>query len=72
MNARAIRNLLFAALLMPASAAAQSAIPTQHNEATVAQLQAEMAAGTLTSVELTKEYIARILALDRAVRGSTR
>jgi len=69
MNAQAIRNLLFAALLMPASAAAQSAIPTQHNEATVAQLQAEMAAGTLTSVELTKEYIARILALDQSGPG---
>jgi amidase len=40
-------------------------VPTAHNEATVAQLQAEMAAGKLTSEDLTKEYIARILALDQ-------
>ena len=36
-----------------------------HNEWTVAQLQAEMASGKLTSAELTKEYIARIIALDQ-------
>ncbi len=40
-------------------------IPTRHNEATIAQLQAEMASGKLSSEELTKEYIARILALDQ-------
>ena len=44
---------------------AAAGVPTQHNEATVAQLQAEMAAGRLTSVQLTKEYIARIVALDQ-------
>src|SRR5882762_1292916 len=71
MNTPMIHILLFAALLAPASAAARDdshdrdSIPTQHNEATVAQLQAEMASGTLTSVELTKEYIARIVALDQ-------
>jgi amidase len=69
MTTPVIRNLLLAALLLPASAAAQSAssnsIPTQHNEATVAQLQAEMVAGTLTSEQLTREYIARIIALDQ-------
>jgi amidase len=69
MTAPVIRNLLLAALLLPTSAAAQStsssSIPTQHNEATVAQLQAEMAAGTLTSEQLTQEYITRILALDQ-------
>ena len=37
----------------------------RHNEATVAQLQAEMASGHLTSVQLTLEYIARIIALDQ-------
>src|SRR3982074_2558295 len=42
-----------------------SGIPTRHNEATVAQLQAEMASGKLSSEDLTKEYIARILALDQ-------
>jgi amidase len=60
-----IRTLLLAALLVPTSAAAQNAVPTQHNEATIAQLQAEMASGTLTSEVLTMEYIARILALDQ-------
>jgi amidase len=69
MTAPVIRNLLLAALLLPTSAAAQStsssSIPTQHNEATIAQLQAEMAAGTLTSEQLTQEYITRILALDQ-------
>ena len=40
-------------------------VPTRHNEATVAQLQAEMASGRLTSEDLTKEYIARIIALDQ-------
>src|SRR6267143_415569 len=71
MNTPMIHILLFAALLAPASAAARDdshdrdSIPTQHNEATVAQLQAEMASGRLTSEELTKEYIARIIALDQ-------
>ena len=37
---------------------------TYLNEATVAQLQARMASGELTSVELTKYYLARIHALD--------
>ena len=44
-------------------------VPTRHNEATIAQLQAEMASGKLTSVELTKEYIARIIALDQGAEG---
>src|SRR5437879_4479597 len=69
MNAPAIRILLFAALLAPASAFAQGlsqiSVPTEHNEATVAQLQAEMASGKLTSEQLTQEYISRILALDQ-------
>src|SRR6266853_2603142 len=64
-----IRVLLLVALLAPVSAPAQSnssrSIPTQHNEATVAQLQAEMAAGKLTSEQLTREYITRILELDQ-------
>src|SRR6202045_1955002 len=44
-------------------------IPTKHNEATIAQLQAEMASGKLTSKDLTREYIARILALDQGGPG---
>ncbi len=73
MIAPVIRNLLLATLLLPTSAAAQSAaqsaVPTQHNEATVAQLQAEMASGMLTSEHLTQEYITRILALDQSGPG---
>src|SRR5258707_2334073 len=69
MNIPAIRTLFLAVLLVSTLAAAQDFdkhdIPTQHNEATVAQLQAEMASGRLTSEELTKEYIARILGLDQ-------
>src|SRR5260370_1410483 len=69
MNALVTRTLLLAALLAPATASgqsgAQNAIPTQHNEATVAQLQAEMASAALTSERLTQEYITRILALDQ-------
>ncbi|HEY0368337.1 MAG TPA: amidase [Chthoniobacterales bacterium] len=44
-------------------------IPTKHNEWTVAQLQAEMARGRLTSEQLTREYIARIFALDQRPEG---
>ena len=44
-------------------------VPTRHNEATVAQLQAEMASGRLTSEDLTKEYLARIAALDQSGPG---
>ena len=65
MNTSVIRILLFAALLVPISAAAQNAIPTRNNEATVAELQAEMASHSLTSEQLTMEYIARIIALDQ-------
>src|ERR1700738_722608 len=40
-------------------------VPTGHNAATAAQLQADTAPGKLTSEELTKEYIKRIIALDQ-------
>src|ERR1700693_4856436 len=39
--------------------------PSHFNEATVADLQAQMAAGTVTSEQLTKYYLHRILALDQ-------
>jgi amidase len=39
--------------------------PAHFNEATVADLQAKMAAGTVTSEQLTKYYLHRILALDQ-------
>jgi amidase len=69
----AVRALFLAALLALPLAAAKDAtpnnqsngVPKDHNEWTVAQLQAEMASGKLTSENLTKEYIARIIALDQ-------
>jgi amidase len=69
----ALRTFLLAALLALPVAAANDAprnsqsndAPKQHNEWTVAQLQAEMASGKLTSENLTREYIARIVALDQ-------
>lgn len=62
--------VLIAALLVSTLAAAQNAVPapavpTEFNEATVAELQARMTAGTLTSEQLTSFYITRILALDQ-------
>jgi len=69
----AVRTFLLAALLTLPLAAANDATrnaqspdaPKEHNEWTVAQLQAEMAAGKLTSENLTKEYIERIVGLDQ-------
>lgn len=47
----------------------EQGVPTSHNEATVAQLQAEMASGKTTSEQLTREYLARIAALDNGPEG---
>ena len=69
MTTAAIRTLLFATLLLSPLAAAEDNGPTKFNEATVADLQAQMAAGTLTSVELTNFYITRILVLDQKGPG---
>jgi amidase len=57
------------ALTMRAEHDGDNNIPTRHNEATIAQLQAQMASGALTSEDLTKEYIARIIALDQNHEG---
>lgn len=73
----AVRNLLVAAVLTLPLAAANDAArnspsadaPKEHNEWTVAQLQAEMASGKLTSEKLTKEYIERIITLDQSGPG---
>ena len=64
-NLVGIRILVALLLSGLAVAQTQNTIPTQHNEATVAQLQAEMASGRLTSEALTQEYIDRINALDQ-------
>jgi amidase len=58
--------VLAAMLAFPLVARAdeQSPPPSRFNEATVADLQAQMAAGRLTSVDLTKFYLKRIKQLD--------
>src|SRR5882762_10376068 len=62
--------VFIATVLLSGWAAAENTVseasaPSLFNEATVAELQAKMAAGTITSVELTKYYLHRILALDQ-------
>jgi len=73
MKLSSICKLLLASLLVCALAVAQNSnsVPTQLNEATVAQLQAQMASGQLTSAQLTKYYIDRIIALDQNGLGVT-
>ncbi|PYY13706.1 MAG: amidase [Acidobacteria bacterium] len=67
MTFSAICRLLLASLLVSPFVGAQNSnsIPTQLNEATVAQLQAQMASGALTSAQLTQYYFDRINALDQ-------
>lgn len=62
-----IHTFFIAILLTCASAAAQT--PSKFNEATIAQLQADMSSGTLTSVQLTQFYITRILTMDQKGPG---
>ncbi len=69
MKTKILLITLIAACTLSVQAGKETGVPTQHNEATVAQLQAEMASGKLTSVELTKEYLARIRALDVGEEG---
>src|SRR5438105_14193490 len=57
--------LILIGTVLTVSLPAQNNAPTTHNEATIDQLQAEMALGKLTSVQLTNEYISRIVALDQ-------
>src|SRR6202022_2683685 len=61
--------LILTSITLTLSVRADDDIPTKHNEATIAQLQAEMASGALTSHDLTEEYITRILALDQKGPG---
>src|SRR5438270_8098145 len=61
--------LMCTALALTARGGREDGVPTQHNEATIAQLQAEMASGKLTSESLTRDYIARIIALDQGAEG---
>lgn len=71
MNFSTVKTLLvttFLAATLVARAAqpdSQDKVPKNFNEWTVAQLEAEMASGRLTSEALTNYYITRILALDQ-------
>lgn len=71
MKIAAISRMVVVAVLLSGVAAAQntSAIPTNLNEATVAQLEQMMASHQLTSQQLTQYYISRIMALDQAQPG---
>jgi amidase len=61
-----MKTCLFAlSVLFASQAFAQNAAPTRYNEKTIAELQAMMASGQLTSVQLTQYYIDRINALDQ-------
>ncbi|HET6841927.1 MAG TPA: amidase, partial [Candidatus Angelobacter sp.] len=60
---KAIFVIIATALPILTAQADPPGVPTRHNEATIAQLQREMARGDLTSVQLTNYYLARIRAL---------
>src|SRR5437588_1352966 len=63
------RILVTALLISPLAARAQTNGDFPFLEATVAQLQARMASGALTSVQLTRAYIERIHTLDSGANG---
>ncbi|HWS67309.1 MAG TPA: amidase [Steroidobacteraceae bacterium] len=63
------RILVTALLLSPLAARAQTDDGFPFLEATVAQLQARMASGELTSVQLTRAYLERIHNLDSSANG---
>jgi amidase len=72
MTIRVMRWTAAAIILLPLLAAAEPPANDSHDqhrfqfsEATVAQLQEEMASGRITSEQLTAAYIQRILALDQ-------
>jgi amidase len=76
MHSPALRIFLVPALLTAtlgfandAKQSPESGATTKYNEMTVAQLEKAMANGTLTSVELTKAYISRIMAIDQSGPG---
>jgi amidase len=63
------RILITALLLSPLAARAETDDDFPFLEASVAQLQAQMASGRLTSVQLTRAYIERIQKLDSSGPG---
>src|SRR5262249_22916100 len=70
MKARFVSSLFLATVLASISAAQNiHSVLDKFNEATVAQLQAAMASGHLTSEELTKYYLSRIIGRDQSGPG---
>jgi len=76
MSSRMAGWMMAATLLLPLALGAETPDNDSHNdlkfwfnEATVAQLQAAMARGNLTSERLTRAYIARIFELDQGGPG---
>ena len=73
MNSQTLKTSLLTTLAMLALVAGNIAAqpapsdksPKNHNEWTVMQLQAEMTAGKLSSEQLTREYLQRILDMDQ-------
>src|SRR5256714_7159312 len=69
---RNVLAILTVSLLVPSVVTARTtgsvtaAAPSTYNEYTVAQLQTEVAAGRLTSVQLNQFYLDRIAALDQS------
>lgn len=67
--------MILGVLLLASLSAAQAqtrddrGVRTKYNEATVAELQADMNSGTLTSEQLVHFYLDRIAALDRGVNA---
>ena len=64
-----MRGLIVALTVLLLAAAPAAAAPLDLERLTVAELQAKMAAGELTSVELTKAYLERIAALNNRGPG---
>jgi amidase len=60
-----IASVLASGWATAANSDSEASAPSHFNEATVADLQAKMVAGTVTSEQLTKYYLHRILALDQ-------
>ena len=70
MTSRMVGRILITALLLsPLAARAETDDDFPFLEASVAQLQAQMASGRLTSVQLTRAYIQRIHKLDSSGPG---
>src|SRR3954453_2256132 len=61
--------ILTTALLFPLIAGAGDKFPSPPNDATIAQLKADMAANKLSSEQLVQDYLARIAALDQDPEG---